>query len=151
MTPEKEYSVFLVWSFSSQMSRQKDTEIRQEFPAFLRKSALFSSDLRHYFLYISGKIGLTLVSLLSSLFDALDELGQSKEIRHLKGSAASRQHDTGLRRHQARPGCWQRPYTIWSLVKSDAIFTPIVAVVEDLKLLAVQRMKGMSDRKDPFL
>ena len=57
----------------------------------------------------------------------------------------------GIRRYQARPSCWQRPYAIWSLVKRDAIFTPIVAVVEDLKLLAIQGMKGMGDREYSFL
>ena len=40
---------------------------------------------------------------------------------------------------------------IRGLVKNDPIFSPIVAVVEDLKLLAVQRMKGMGDREYSFL
>jgi hypothetical protein len=39
---------------------------------------------------------------------------------------------------------------IRGLVKYDTIFSPIVAVVEDLKLLAVQRMKGMRDGKHSF-
>ncbi len=40
---------------------------------------------------------------------------------------------------------------IRGLVKNDTIFSPIVAVGEDLKLLAVQRMKGMGDREYSFL
>ena len=39
---------------------------------------------------------------------------------------------------------------IRGLVKNDTIFSPIVAVVEDLKLLTVQRMKGMGDREYSF-
>ena len=52
--------------------------------------------MRHCFLYISGKIGLTLC-VLPSIFDPLDELGQSQEIRHLKGSATSGEQDAGIR------------------------------------------------------
>jgi hypothetical protein len=37
------------------------------------------------------------------------------------------------------------------LVKRDAIFSPVVTVVEDLKLLVVQWMKGMGDREHSFL
>jgi len=40
---------------------------------------------------------------------------------------------------------------IGGLVKGDPIFSPIVAVVEDLKLLAVQGMEGMGDRENSFL
>ena len=39
---------------------------------------------------------------------------------------------------------------IGSLVKRDAIFSPIVPVGEDLKLLAVQGMEGMGDREKSF-
>ncbi len=39
---------------------------------------------------------------------------------------------------------------IRGLVKNDTIVSPIVAVVEDLKLLAVQGMKGMRDGKPSF-
>ena len=39
---------------------------------------------------------------------------------------------------------------IGSLVKRDAIFPPIVPVGQDLKLLAIQRMKGMGDRENSF-
>jgi hypothetical protein len=37
-----------------------------------------------------------------------------------------------------------------SIVKCDAIFSPIVPIAEDLKLLAEQGMEGMSDRKNSF-
>jgi hypothetical protein len=36
-------------------------------------------------------------------------------------------------------------------VKGDTIFSPIVTVIEDLELLAIQRMKGMGDREYSFL
>ncbi len=50
---------------------------------------------------------------------------------------------------QVTPG--ERAHMIRGLVKNDTIFSPIVAVGEDLKLLAVQRMKGMGDREYSFL
>jgi len=40
---------------------------------------------------------------------------------------------------------------IRGLVKSDTIFSPIVAVIEDLKLLSKQRMKGMGNCEYSFL
>jgi hypothetical protein len=40
---------------------------------------------------------------------------------------------------------------IRGLIKCDAIFSPVVAIVEDLELLAIQRMKGMGDREYSFL
>ena len=40
---------------------------------------------------------------------------------------------------------------IRGLVKNDTIFSPIVAVVEDFKLLPVQGMEGMGDREYSFL
>ena len=67
----------------------------------------------------------------------MDEQGQSKEIRHLKGCATSSQHHTGIGRHKAGPGCRERSHLIRGLVKGDTIFSPIVAEVEDLELLAV--------------
>ncbi len=105
--------------------------------------------IRHYFLYICGKIGLTL-SLLFSFFDPLNELGKLQQIRHAKGGATGCKHHTGIRRSKARPGCWQRPHMIRSLVKGDTIFPPIVPVGEDLKLLAVQGMERMGDRENSF-
>jgi len=84
------------------------------------------------------------------LIDALQEVSQSQEILHLKGCATSSQHDTGIRGHKARPGCWERPHMIRGLVKDDTIFSPIVAVVEDLELLPVQGMEGMGHREYSF-
>jgi hypothetical protein len=80
----------------------------------------------------------------------LKEMRQSQEILHLKGCATSSQHDTGIRRHKARPGCWERPHMIRGLVKGDAVFPPIVAIIEDLKLLPVQGMEGMGNGKKSF-
>jgi hypothetical protein len=107
-------------------------------------------DIRHYFLYTCGKIGLTLCLLLSPLFDAPDEVGKLQQICHAKGGATSGQDDTGIRGSKAGPGRWQRPDMLRSLVKRDAIFPPIVPVGEDLKLLAVQGMKRMGDRENSF-
>jgi hypothetical protein len=39
---------------------------------------------------------------------------------------------------------------IGSLVKRDAIFSPIVPIGEDFKLLAAQGMKRMSDGENSF-
>jgi hypothetical protein len=84
------------------------------------------------------------------LIEALEEVSQSQEILHLKGCATSSQHDTGIRRHKARPGCWEGPHLIRGLVKGDTVFTPIVAIIEDLKLLPVQGMEGMGNGEKPF-
>ncbi len=84
------------------------------------------------------------------LFDAVNEVGKLEQIRHAKGSATGGQDDTGIRGSKAGPGCWQRPDMLRRLVKGDAIFPPVVPVGEDLKLLAVQGMKGMGDRENSF-
>jgi hypothetical protein len=68
------------------MSREKDTKCAQKFALSFRKSARKHREIRHYFLYTSGKIGLTLCVLLS-IFDPLDELGQSQQVLYLKRSA----------------------------------------------------------------
>jgi len=81
----------------------------------------------------------------------LDEFGQSQQISHPKGCSTSSHDHIRIRRSKAGPGRWQRPYTIWRFVKRDTIFTPIMAVVEDLELLAIQRMKGMGDCEYSFL
>ena len=112
--------------------------------------AISFSERRHYSLYIHGKIGLTLCFLLVPLFNAPDEASKLQQIRHAKGRTTSRKYHTGIRGSQAGPGCWQRSDTIRRLVKRDAVFSPIVPVGEDLKLLAVQGMKGMSDRENSF-
>jgi hypothetical protein len=39
---------------------------------------------------------------------------------------------------------------IRGLVKGDTVFTPIVAIIEDLKLLPVQGMEGMGNGEKSF-
>src|SRR2546429_5474354 len=107
------------------------------------KSTTYFRYIRHNFLYRCGKIGLTLCCLLVSLFDAPNEVGKLQQIRHAKGGATSGQDDTGIRGSKTSPGSRQCPDMIRSLVKRDAIFTPVVPVGEDLKLLAIQGMKWM--------
>ena len=113
--------------------------------------AVFFSGRRHYFLYTCGKIGLTLCCLPVPLFNAREEMSKLKQIRHAKGSATSGKHDAGIRGSQAGPGCWQCPDAIRGLVKGDAVFSPIVSVAEHFKLLTVQGMEGVGDRKNSFL
>ena len=111
---------------------------------------MFEREFRRNFLYICGKIGLTLCLLLVSLFDAPNEAGKLQQIRHAKGGATGCKHHAGIRGSKAGPGRWQRPDMIRSLVKRDAVFPPVVPVGEDLKLLAVQGMEGMGDRENSF-
>jgi hypothetical protein len=85
------------------------------------------------------------------LIDALKEVSQSKEIRHPKDGTTIGKYHAGIWRHKARPGCWERPHVIRGFVKCDTIFPPIVAVVEDFKLLPIQWMKGMGDREYSLL
>jgi len=85
-----------------------------------------------------------------SLVDALKEMSQSQKIPHLKGCAPSSQYDTGIRKHKARPGCRERPHMIRGLVKRDTVFAPIVAIIEDLKLLPVQGMERMGNGEKSF-
>jgi len=85
------------------------------------------------------------------LVDSLEEVSQSKKIRHPKDGTTLGKHPTSIRRHKARPGCRERPHVIRSLVKGDTIFPPIVAIVEDFKLLPVQGMKGMGNREYSLL
>ncbi len=98
---------------------------------------------RRNFLYISGKIGLTLLVLLSSFLNAPKELRKLEEISDAKGCSTGGQDHAGIRRNEAGPGCWECPDMFRSLVKGDPIFAPIVPVAEDLKLLAIQGVKGM--------
>jgi hypothetical protein len=111
---------------------------------------IYFSKRRHYFLYIHGKIGLTLCCLLVPLLNALDEASKLEQIRHAKGRTTSRKYPTSIRGSQAGPGCWQRSDPIRRLVKRDAVFSPIVPVAEHFKLLAVQGMEGMSHRENSF-
>jgi len=112
------------------------------------ESTGYFSHIRRNYLYIFGKIGLTLCVLLAPLFDAPNELGQRQQISHPKDCSPSGEDHTGVRGSKAGPGCWQRSHVARGIVKCDAIFPPIVSVGENLKLLAVQRMKGMGDREN---
>ena len=113
-------------------------------------NATYSRYIRRNFLYTCGKIGLTLCLLLFPLFDAPDEVGKLQQIRHAKGGTTGGKDHTRVCWSKAGPGGWQRPDMIGSLVKGDAIFSPIVPVGEDLKLLAVQGMERMGDRENSF-
>jgi hypothetical protein len=77
-------------------------------------------------------------------------VGKLQQISHTKGGSTGCLDHTGVRRNKARPGSGQGPDVIRSLVKRDAVFSPIVPVGEDLKLLTVQGMKGMGDREYSF-
>jgi hypothetical protein len=115
---------------------------------FLRHESI--ACLRHVrrnFLYICGKIGLTLCFLLVPFFNALDEVGKLEQISHAKGGATGGEDDTGVRGSKAGPSSRQDPHMIRRLVEADPIFSPTVTVAEDLKLLAVQGMKGMGNRE----
>jgi hypothetical protein len=105
---------------------------------------------RRNLLYTCGKIGLTLYLLLSHLFNVLDEQGKLQEISHAKGGSTGGKHHTGIKGSNAGPGCWQRSHVARGIVKGDAIFSPIVPVAQDLKLLAVQGMKRVGDRENSF-
>ena len=96
-----------------------------------------------------GKIGLTLRVLLSR-FNSLEQLRQSEQILNTKDGSTSSKDHTGIGRGKARPSCWQNPHVIRSLVETDTILSPTVAIIEDLKLLAIQRMEGMSDGENSF-
>jgi len=112
--------------------------------------SIYERVFRHNFLDTCGIIGLTLRFLLPSLFKAPDELAKLQEICHAKGGATSGENHTGIRGSKARPGCWQRSHVARGIVKGDPIFSPIVPVAENLKLLAVEGMKWVSDRENSF-
>ena len=80
----------------------------------------------------------------------LDEVGKLEQISHAKGGATGGKDHTRIRRRKAGPGGRQDPHMVSSLVEADPIFSPTVAVVEDLKLLTVQGMKGMGDGENSF-
>ncbi len=80
----------------------------------------------------------------------MNEMGKLEQIGDAKGSATGCKRDAGIRRSQAGPGCWQCPDAIRSLVKRDAVLSPVVPVAEHFKLLAVQGMEGMGDRENSF-
>ena len=119
-------------------------------PSLRGEEMAYPRHFRQNFLYIYGKIGLTLWCLLVSFFNALDEVRKLEQISHAKGGTTSGQDDTGVRGSKAGPSSRQDPHMIRSLVEADPIFSPTVAVVEDLKLLTVQGMKGMGDGENSF-
>jgi hypothetical protein len=83
-------------------------------------------------------------------FKALDEVGKLEQISHAKGGTTGGEDNTRVRESKAGPSSRQDPHMIRSLVEADPIFSPTVAVAEDLKLLAVQGMEGMGDRENSF-
>ena len=107
-------------------------------------------NIRRYYLYTYGIIGLTLFFLISPLFDAPNEVCERQKIHNAKVCSTGGKDHTRIRRRKAGPSSRQDPHVIRSLVKGDTIFSPIMAIVEDLKLLAVQGMKGMGDRENSF-
>ena len=112
--------------------------------------SIYERVFRRNFLYIRGKIGLTLCFLLPAFFNPPDELGKLQEICHAKGGATRCQDHTGIRGSNAGPGCWQRAHVARGIVKGDPIFSPIVPIAEDFKLLARQRVKRVGDRENSF-
>src|SRR5215469_7763417 len=102
---------------------------------------------RRNFLDTCGKIGLTLALLLVSFFNVLNEVNKLKQITHSKGDPPCGEDDTGVGGRKAGPSSRQDPHPIWRLVEGDAIFSPAGAIAENLKLLVVQRMKGMGHRE----
>jgi hypothetical protein len=131
------------------MSRKKGTTFWREIAISCLKTPLSLSEMRRYFLYTSGKIGLTLC-LLFSLFDAVNELGKLEQICHTKGRTTSGKHHTGIRGGKTCPSRRQCPDPIRSHVKRDAIFPPVVPIAENFKLLSIQRMEGMGDGENSF-
>lgn len=105
---------------------------------------------RRNFLDTRGKIGLTLALLLVSFLNLLKEVRKFKQITDSKGGAPCGKNDTRVGGRKAGPSCWQDPHPIWRLVEGDAIFSPAGAIAENLKLLAVQGMKGVGDREHSF-
>jgi hypothetical protein len=103
-----------------------------------------------YTLDIFGIIGLTLWFLLVPFFKAPDEVGKLEQIRHAKGGTTSGEDATSIRGSKASPSSRQDPHMIRRLVEADPIFSPAVAVAENLKLLAVQGVKGMGHPEHSF-
>jgi hypothetical protein len=134
----------------SQLSRKRSTIFLQEVRFLSCEKLICSRHSRQNFLYICGKIGLTLCALLVSLFKAVNEAGKLEQISHAKGRATCCKDHRGIRWGKAGPSRWQRPDAIRRLVKRDTVLSPVVPVAEHFKLLAVQGMKGMSDREISF-
>jgi hypothetical protein len=129
---------------------ERDTEFLQEMPSLRRESVAYSQHIRQNFLYICGKIGLTLFFLLVPFFKAPDEVGKLEQLSHAKGGTTGGQDATSVRGSKAGPSSRQYPHMIRGLVEADPVFSPTMAVAENLKLLAVQGMKGMGHREHSF-
>src|SRR5260370_25795642 len=119
-------------------------------PSLRRENTAYPRCFRQNFLYISGKIGLTLWCLLVPFFKAPDEVGKLEQIRHAKGGPTGGQDDTGIRGSKAGPSSRQDPHMIRCLVEADPIFSPTVAAAENLKFPALQWMKGMGHCEKPL-
>jgi hypothetical protein len=109
-----------------------------------------ASVFRRNFLDTCGKIGLTLALLLVSFLNLLNEVRKLKQITHPKGGSTGGEDDAGVGGSKAGPSSWQDPHPIWRFVEGDAIFSPAGAIAENLKLLAVQGMKGVGHREHSF-
>ncbi len=134
----------------SRLSREIDTKSLVKTASVPDKYSVYQGMYRRNFLYSRGKIGLTRCVLLVSFFNPFDELSKFEQISHPKGGPTGGKDDARINGSQAGPGCWQNPHLIRSLVEGDAVFPPTAAVAQNLKLLAVQGMEGMGDRKKPF-
>ncbi len=78
-------------------------------------------------------------------------MGKVQQICHTKGGSTGSENHSRLSRRKAGPSSREYPHVISRLVKADAIFSPAVAIVEDLKLLPVQGVEGMGDGENSFL
>jgi len=81
------------------------------------------------------------------VLEALEQLGQLQEIRGTKGCLAGRKHDTRVGWRKTGPGRRQRADMLGGIIEGDAILPPLMPVGQDLKLLAVEGMKGVGDRE----
>lgn len=81
------------------------------------------------------------------MLEALEHLGQLQEIRCAKGCLAGRKHDTRVGWRKTGPGRRQRADMLGGIIERDAILPPVMPIGQDLKLLAVEGMKGVGDRE----
>jgi hypothetical protein len=80
----------------------------------------------------------------------VNEFGEGQQIIDAKSRSPIGQYHERCRWNEAGPGSGKRSYLIGSLIKGDPIFSPIMTVVEDFKLLAKQGMERMGDGEDSF-
>jgi hypothetical protein len=84
------------------------------------------------------------------VLEALEHLDQLQEIRYPKGGSAGRKYDIGVGWRKTGPGRRQCSDMLGGIIEGDAILPPVMPVAQDLKLLAVEGMKGMGDREQPL-